>query len=67
MARELGVATNTVTHWISRYEATTIPFPESDITIDDGAGVTRGWLPERLPELKQWATVERHKALPIDS
>jgi len=46
VARELGVARNTVTVWRARYA----DFPAPDVTI----GRAPGWLPARLPEIRAW-------------
>jgi hypothetical protein len=46
LARELGVARNTVTVWRARYP----DFPVPDVTI----GRAPGWLRARLPEIRTW-------------
>jgi hypothetical protein len=46
LARELGVARNTVTVWRGRYG----DFPAPDVTI----GRAPGWRRARLPEIRAW-------------
>lgn len=50
VAAWFGVSSQTVTKWLSRY-AKSHPCPEPDAEIDG----TKGWLPEREAEWRQWA------------
>ncbi|MFB9297016.1 helix-turn-helix domain-containing protein [Kibdelosporangium philippinense] len=61
IARQLGVSTGTVTKWITRFAASGAPFPPPDVEIaETGGRVTRGWSPQRWPDIQQWAAADRY-------
>jgi hypothetical protein len=61
LAARFGVATGTITKWISRFADTTQPFPAPDVEIvETGGRVTRGWSPDRWDEIKLWADADRY-------
>jgi len=61
VAHQLGVATSTVTKWITRFAESSAPFPAPDVEITEVDGrVTRGWSPRRLPDIERWATADRY-------
>jgi hypothetical protein len=61
IATQLGVATGTVAKWIDRFSTTSEPFPAPDVEIVETDGrITRGWSPQRWPEIERWATTDRY-------
>lgn len=54
VAQWLEVEPGTVSKWLIRY-AETHPCPSPDAEIVEGVKVTRGWLPEREAQWKEWA------------
>lgn len=65
IAAQLGVDGKTIVQWIRRFADTEAPFPAHDVEIGEpGGNVTRGWLPERWPEIEQWANTDRRNVRP---
>lgn len=59
IAALLGLPPNTVIVWIRRYD----DWPEPDSATEHPKEVTRGWLPERLPEWRAYAEKRMARAV----
>jgi uncharacterized protein YjcR len=59
IAALLGLPPNTVIVWIRRYK----DWPEEDTRTEHTREVTRGWLPERMPEWQAYARKRAARAV----